>query len=99
MSLSQQQKLIDMTNLKNCRIDQGMVKQEPGLLMNGFATASPAISSPTPSSGILESDKDVSNVSFEKDFIKVNGNFTKFFCSTLNTYLLLRTHLKVRWRF
>uniref|UniRef100_A0A8D8AIG2 Protein hairy n=1 Tax=Culex pipiens TaxID=7175 RepID=A0A8D8AIG2_CULPI len=61
MSLSQQQKLIDMTNLKNCRIDQGLVKQEPGLLMNGFATASPAISSPTPSSGILESDKDVSN--------------------------------------
>lgn len=62
LMLSQQQKLIDMTNLKNCRIDQSLVKQEPGLgLMNGFATASPAISSPTPSSGILESDKDVSN--------------------------------------
>ncbi|XP_065090845.1 uncharacterized protein Sidpn [Ochlerotatus camptorhynchus] len=60
MILTQQQKLIDMNNLKNCRIDPTAIKQESGLMPSGFTT-SPAISSPTPSTGIMESDKDVSN--------------------------------------
>ncbi|XP_055590600.1 uncharacterized protein LOC129742686 [Uranotaenia lowii] len=63
MILSQQQKLIDINSLKNCRIDPGTagIKQEPGLLSGAFSTVSPAISSPTPSSGNMESDKDISN--------------------------------------
>lgn len=61
MILSQQQKLIDMNSLKSCRIDPVTIKQESGLLASGYTT-SPAISSPTPSNGNLESDKDISNV-------------------------------------
>nr|XP_029711295.1 uncharacterized protein LOC109411306 [Aedes albopictus] len=60
MILTQQQKLIDMNSLKNCRIDPVAIKQEAGLLTGGYTT-SPAISSPTPSNGNLESDKDISN--------------------------------------
>lgn len=60
MILSQQQKLIDMNSLKSCRIDPVTIKQESGLLASGYTT-SPAISSPTPSNGNLESDKDISN--------------------------------------
>ncbi|XP_062551232.1 uncharacterized protein LOC134216336 [Armigeres subalbatus] len=60
MILNQQQKLIDMNSLKNCRINPTAIKQESGLLSSGYVT-SPSISSPTPSNGNMESDKDVSN--------------------------------------
>ncbi|XP_053696252.1 uncharacterized protein LOC128743659 [Sabethes cyaneus] len=61
MILSQQQKLIDVSNLKNCRMDSLAIKQEPGAIPNGFTASSPAMPSPTPSAGHIESDKEVSN--------------------------------------
>ncbi|XP_035780863.1 uncharacterized protein LOC118460568 [Anopheles albimanus] len=66
----QHPKLMDMANLKNCRLDPATIKHESAaaaaaaaaMLANGYSTTSSAVSSPTPSaSGIMESDKDVSN--------------------------------------
>ncbi|XP_055635749.1 uncharacterized protein LOC129775262 [Toxorhynchites rutilus septentrionalis] len=62
MILTQQQKLIDITSLKNCRVDSTVIKQEPGMLAS-FPATSPTIASPTPSSGKVEMDKDVPNPS------------------------------------
>ncbi|XP_058446462.1 uncharacterized protein LOC131427359 [Malaya genurostris] len=59
MIMNQQQKLIDMSSLK--RMDPASIKQEPGTLPNGFTSNSPAIPSPTPSTGNMESDKEISN--------------------------------------
>ncbi|EAT36910.1 AAEL011056-PA, partial [Aedes aegypti] len=62
-----------------CRIDPVTIKQESGLLASGYTT-SPAISSPTPSNGNLESDKDVSNVickSFKIKHLLINILFSQ----------------------